>query len=123
MHKKGGHYNHYAVHTDKAMQMFREYFPEGMCDDMNLVFFSTSGVHGTYNTIEEVEETIRAGFPESTDDKYYPDELTFVYLRPRLCTIYYGLVKPQTMEDIYLLKSLRETSWESAVTIGRKETK
>lgn len=39
----------------------RGMFPDAKADDMNFVLFSTSGVHGTYNTIEEAEKHLAPG--------------------------------------------------------------
>jgi len=109
------HYTINAITTDEAMGFLREAFPEGRANELNLVFFSTSGTHGTYATIEEVQEAIQS----ATVDSDCSDEVTFVVFQPRVCALAYGTVKPTTADDINFLKVLRETSWESAVLIGR----
>ncbi len=52
--KSGAHYNTYSF---DSMAALREFFPNG-ADPMNFVLFSTSGVHGTYATIEEIEASL-----------------------------------------------------------------
>ena len=54
----GAHYS--VLHNDKkngkSMELLHELFPNGEANDLNFVLFSTSGVHGTYNTNEEAED-------------------------------------------------------------------
>jgi hypothetical protein len=103
--KEGGHYNHFNVYTEKAMELLRQIFPEGKADECNFVLFSTSGVHGSYATIEDIEKE--------------GGELTFVIIQPRLCTIHYGNCLPQTKADYEFLKKVRQTSWEIIPEIGK----
>ena len=82
-------------------------------NEMNLVLFSTSGVHGTYRTIEDVE---------NSDTETL---ITFQILQPRIIRIYYGTVEPESKEDFDFLKKLRRTSKEWLSAIGedyRNET-
>lgn len=53
--KRGGHYNVFHVKPGRGLDVIKEWFPEGEANDLNVALFSTSGVHGTYTTIEEVE--------------------------------------------------------------------
>jgi hypothetical protein len=125
--KRGGHYNTYAVRCDVAMKLLHDLFPEGEANDLNLCFFSTSGVHGTYTTIEEIEASLRKyGDDEIEDeeldkmgdpDDYAGNTLTFLVLMPRLVTTYHGQVVV-TLDDIPFLKKLRASSRRAMVTIG-----
>ena len=72
-------------------------------DCMNLVFFSTSGVHGSYATIEEAEED--------------GSDVTFVLFQPRLVSCSYGVVRV-TKERAPFLKAVRQKSWDAAMSIG-----
>lgn len=66
--KSGGHYNVFAMKgPDEGMVMLRQWFPEGACDEVNLVLFSTSGVHGSYTTIEEVAVGVKR-YPDGPPD-------------------------------------------------------
>lgn len=127
--KSGAHYNIFAFHDPEAgWRELREVFqdPEKDVDNMNLVVFSTSGVHGMYTTIEEIEAGLRKypdGPPETEDDgcwpdDYYGDELTTTIYQPRICCLRYGRVRV-TLERVPYLKELRRRSWEVFQQIGR----
>ena len=116
--KDGGHYNHYSVKTEMAIAHLRRIFPEGKANELNFVLFSTSGVHGTYATIEEAEKYLTTA-PVERDEDCYDNQITFVIIQPRLCTIHYGNCEPESLEDIKFLKSLRQSSWEAVQEIGK----
>ncbi len=121
--KEGGHYNSYYIMS--GMDALRVIFPEGQADEMNFCLFSTSGVHGSYTTIEEIESGLQKygdnpGFRSGGDD--WPDdwhgtELTVVIVQPRVCTMRHGTVRVR-LADIPYLKKLRETSWQVVPKIG-----
>lgn len=99
---------------DRAMTELRQLFPEGKANEMNLAVFSTSGVHGTYFTIEEIE----AGFAMDPSSSDYPgDLLTVSVYQPRTVCVSYGNVRV-TPDDIEWLKRLRASSWEAFQRIG-----
>jgi len=77
---------------------------------MNLCLFSTSGVHGSYMTIEEFEEEMILS-SEITNEEESTPEITFLIICPRTVTLYYGNCCPKTQEDIEYLKRLRQLSW------------
>lgn len=97
-----------------GMQALRAMFPDGTADAMNVVLFSASGVHGTYNTIEDAEAHI-AHPGENTFA-----EVTFLIFHPRLVSLRYGTCTPETQEDIDYLKRLRATSHAALADIGFK---
>lgn len=112
------HYSIMRLHRGEGgMGALREMFPDAKADELNLVLFSTSGVHGTYNTIEEAEKAINGEDPET-----YFSEVTFVIVHPRLVTLRYGVCSPETQDDIEFLKRLRESSHEAVAGIGIYET-
>lgn len=119
--KSGGHYNHYSVKTEMAMVQLRRIFPEGIANELNFILFSTSGVHGTYNTIEDAEKVLTTAPVDLDKNDYYLSEVTFVIIQPRLCTIHYGNCEPKNIKDIEFLKSLRQSSWDAVLTIGAIE--
>ena len=90
-----------------AMEALRLLFPNGKQDINrdNFILFSTSGVHGTYNTIEDAER--------------YNGEVTFLVVHPRIVSLRYGNVLPQTEDDFKLLKELRQASWDIIQRIGK----
>jgi hypothetical protein len=109
---------HYSVLTlacpSDGMASLRAMFPEAKADEMNAVLFSTSGVHGTYNTIEDAERHLRG---ETLDGEGY-SEVTFVILHPRMVAVRYGNCDPQDQDDIDFLKQLRASSHAALLTIG-----
>lgn len=88
-----------------GMAALRQLFPDGIADDLNFVLFSTSGVHGTYCTIEDAES-------EECD-------VTFLVVQPRLVGLRYGNCDPKTPEDFQFLRKLRESSHAAVRAIGR----
>jgi hypothetical protein len=49
---------HYSVAPIKTMAEVRAFFPDGKATELNWLVCSTSGVHGTYGTIEDREREI-----------------------------------------------------------------
>jgi hypothetical protein len=111
--KEGAHYNHYiitgGIHSLKCL------FPEGEANEMNFVLFSTSGVHGSYQTIENIEAEIAA-------DEAGPYSLTVLIVQPRICCLRYAEINIAA-EDIPYLKQLRASSWLAVQRIGKDEAK
>lgn len=127
--KEGAHYNIYALKDPaRGMELLRLFFPKGEASEFAFVLFSTSGVHGTYATIEEIEASLKKyGAPrpaERSDD--WPDdcvrnELTFVIVQPRIINLSYGTLY-MTLDDVEFLKRLRASSWAVVQKIGAAET-
>jgi hypothetical protein len=123
--RDGAHYNIWNI-SSGGVDGLRRVFPDAKANEMNFVLFSTSGVHGTYTTIEEIEASIAKygdspQFPEdeSPDDYCYP-EITVTVYHPRIIGVGYGCVKVEA-KDIQFLKDLRQSSWEAVSKIGREE--
>jgi hypothetical protein len=113
------HYSIFALDSPlEGIKALREFFPDGEADDLNFVLFSTSGVHGTSRTIEDVEKFLTFG-PKNNDpeESIGTDEITFLILRPRMVTINFGVCCPRNLEDIVFLKKLRESSRRAANVI------
>lgn len=129
LHKKsGGHYNTFGLavdgmtRDDLGMDALRELFPEGTADEMNVCLFSTSGVHGTYATIEEEENPDAENlewWEEGHPGEPYRASVTFLILHPRTVTTRHGNCHPKTPEDFAFLKKLRQSSWDVLQQIGR----
>ena len=125
--KSGGHYNNFGIKPGHGMKVLKEWFPDGEANELNVVLFSTSGVHGTYTTIEDVEAGLRKYGDEPTfDSEGWPDdyagnEITILIVQPRICTVRHGNVKT-TISDISFLKKLRETSHRELTKIGMPST-
>ena len=127
--KDGAHYNIFAIGPDHrvdaeeeqhSIQALRDFFEDGKADELNFCLFSTSGVHGLYATIEEVEKWIQCDCPEEWGDDMV-DCITFLIVQPRTVTLRYGNVYPRTQDDIYFLKRLRQSSWDAIQQIGAPE--
>lgn len=104
--ERGEHYSVLRVRDpSEGMAALRLMFPDGVADDLNMVVFSTSGVHGSFHTIEEIE----AGECK---------KLTFLIIQPRMVTLRYGTCIPETPEDFAWLKRLRETSHAQLAQLG-----
>lgn len=119
--REGAHYN--LFHIRGGIAALKDLFPEGRADELNFCLFSTSGVHGSYTTIEDIEESLRLypnGPPDAEDwpDDYCGTKLTVLIVQPRICCLRYGNIDVRP-EDIPYLKQLRQSSWEVAGKIGR----
>jgi hypothetical protein len=97
---------HYSVIELKDLKAI---FPEPVANEMNFVLFSTSGAHGSYCTIEAIEND-----PDL-------DEVTVLVVHPRTVVLRYGNVKV-TPESAPYLKALRQSSWEVMQRIGKPES-
>lgn len=95
-----------------GMNALRGMFPDAKADEQNFVLFSTSGVHGTYNTIEEAERFLTGADSEGCS------KVTFLIVHPRLVTMRYGVCDPENQDDIDYLKQLRTSSQEAVAGIG-----
>jgi hypothetical protein len=100
--------SHYSILKLESMAALRELFPSGKADDMNFVMFSTSGVHGTYTTIEEAEAELQHGEAAT---------ITVVVVHPRIVCMRYGNLVI-TMDDVPFLKKLRSSSRAAFAKIG-----
>ena len=113
----GGHYSKPVPALEgRGMEALRTMFPKGEADQMNFVLFSTSGVHGSYTTIEEHESEpvyIEEG------EIYQENTVTFVIVQPRIVAMRYGVACPKSPEDYAFLKKLRQSSWEAVAKIGK----
>lgn len=111
------HYSVFRKHpAADGMECLRQMFPEGTADEMNFVLFSTSGVHGTYNTIEEAEMVLDG----ACDEDEAISEVTFLVVHPRIVTLRYGNCEPKNKDDIEFLKKLRDSSVAAVSGIGFK---
>lgn len=107
----GAHYSIFRTNHELAEDALRKMFPEGEANEMNFVLFSTSGVHGSYATIEDAHAAVAsASEDESTD-------VTFLIVQPRLVCLRYGNVTV-TDDNVEYLKKLRASSLAVVSKIG-----
>ena len=124
MHDKdGGHYNtFFLTHGDQGIAALKAFFPDGECNEYNLVLFSTSGIHGTYRTIEEAEEELLlVGTTDEYGDVMGAPDVTFCIIQPRICTIRCGNATVISKEDCDFLRKLRASSGKVFALIGQPE--
>lgn len=119
--RDGAHYNLFHIRGDVAA--LKDIFPSGRADEFNFCLFSTSGVHGSYTTIEQIEESLLqfpSGPPGPDDwpDDYHGTELTVLVVQPRICCLRYGNINV-ALDDIPYLKQLRRSSWDVVSKIGK----
>jgi hypothetical protein len=95
---------HYII-RELTFDDLRKIFPDGVANQRNFCLFSTSGVHGSYRTIEEAESDPDVG------------TVTVLVVHPRLASVQYGNV-PVNAETAPFLKSLRASSWAMVQRIG-----
>lgn len=113
LHKDNGSVYYSVMRASfDGMAALREMFPEGLANDLNFCLFSTSGVHGTYCTIEAVEEDM------NRNERDGPRDVTFLVVQPRIVCIRYGNAEPKNADDIAFLKRLRESSKKVVAEIG-----
>jgi hypothetical protein len=117
---------HYTIgRVLKGCESLRSMFPNGEANDLNFVLFSTSGVHGSYTTLDDIEASIeKYGFEYVLkDDDDYPDDyhspsVTILVVHPRVVALRYGNAKIETLEDLEFLKKLRASSTAVVQGIG-----
>lgn len=103
------HYSIMRANHELAEDALQKMFPNGEANDMNFVLFSTSGVHGSYTTIEEAHAAI--GNPDESTN------VTFLIVQPRLVCLRYGTVEV-TDANVEYLKRLRASSHAVVSQIG-----
>jgi hypothetical protein len=86
----------YSVRRLRSLADLRSIFPEGKADQMNWCLLSTSGVHGDYGTLDDLE----------------PGEaITVLVINPRIVGLRYGHFAPEP-EDVPWLRALVRSSLE-----------
>jgi len=105
--------DYYSVSEIETLDELKKYFPNGEANELNFVLFSTSGVHGFYTTIEDIEK--------EEDDEVDSDcdnhRITILYIQPRTVRVMYGHIEV-TKDDLEYLKKLRKTSLDAISNIG-----
>ena len=98
---------HYKVIALNSMAELRRIFPKGKANEDNWLVCSTSGVHGTYTTLDEIEHHVPD--PDDEDD-YQPTDVTVLVIQPNLCNLYYGEMYAVSPEDITFLRGVVASS-------------
>lgn len=90
---------HYSIIKMESLEELRQLFPDGVADEMNFVLFSTSGVHGSYETLEDIKKT----------KGKYGHKITVLVVQPRLVCLRYGHLEIYK-KDLKWLSKLRRSS-------------
>lgn len=72
-----------------SIQDLRDIFPDDYDPQVNWLFCSTSGQHGTYTTLNEVMDIIK-GVGKIAPFKGKKSWVTVLVVQPRLCNLRYG---------------------------------
>jgi hypothetical protein len=93
---------YYTVRRLHTMADLRRTLPAtGQADARNWGFLSTSGVHGSYATLDEIEAQIA--------ERDTPPTITVLVLKPRTCTLLYGDIEISLADIPYLRELVRTT--------------
>jgi hypothetical protein len=97
---------HYEIqNTIKSMADIRKMFPDGQADELNWCFLSTSGVHGSYATLDGMHEQ------DISEEPFR--HITVLIVCPRLVVMKYGNIDVETGEDEAFLRKLVTSSVEA----------
>lgn len=99
------HYKNGKIHSIKDL---KDLFPSGEADGLNWCIFSTSGVHGSYFTLDEIEYSLRENLDEYSVH-YCRPRLTVLVIKPRMVSLGWGEIEV-ALEDVPFLRTLGETS-------------
>lgn len=75
-----GHYKN--IMSIKTMDDLKALFPDGKADNLNWCLFSMSGVHGGYESLDDLVEELN-----SDEDYEYPPRINMLVIRPRMVSI------------------------------------
>jgi hypothetical protein len=101
---------HYHVFEGiKKISDLKTIFPEGKADDLNWAFLSTSGIHGSYISLDDLEKD-----PDCAEcvDEEGNCTITVLVLHPRMCCIKFGEMKFNLKEDSAYLRGLVKSTVE-----------
>ncbi len=110
---------HYEVFDSiKTIEDIKIIFPKGEADDINLFIASTSGVHGTYRTLDDIQryhtDPIKYRLDEGIESEEYFPELTVLVIHPRLVCLRYGNIEVNPDDIPYLRKLINSSIKEMA---------
>ncbi len=96
---------YYSIYESESLDKLKGIFPDGTANTMNWLLCSTSGVHGTYTDLNEIENKIR--------EEGEGDHLTFLVIKPRVVQIIYGNVFVGNLDDVAWLRSVVSSSLDA----------
>lgn len=103
-----------AEESRSPIEFVLDFFRETSDYTLNWLFLSTSGVHGTYTNLDEIDASWDAeltGDPE-IDDDIVGHDITVLIVCPRLVVCYYGDVKIEDRSQINTLRNIVSKSFD-----------
>jgi hypothetical protein len=90
-----------SISNISNMDELKELFPDYVDYTFNWLFLSTSGVHGSYLTIDDLEKCIKS------DPEFVPS-ITVLVVQPRTVKIFYGDLEEISVDDFKWLRQAVE---------------
>lgn len=85
----------------EGIEQLKSIFPDGEADERNWCVLSTSGVHGFYTTLDDLEQEYKNGNEDLS--------VTVLVIMPRLVSMLYGHINI-TLDDVPYLRKLVSSS-------------
>jgi hypothetical protein len=95
-----------AINSIKSIRDLRDLFPDGKANTLNWCFLSTSGIHGSYATLDDMHAPPDADGPPSR-------EVTVLVVHPRLVVMRYGNIAVRSDEDERWLRGLVQSTLDA----------
>ena len=90
--------------NDERWDHLKEYFQDDKADEMNMLMGSTSGIHGTSTTLDDLENPAFIALAELdiSDDETF----TILIIQPRIVRMTYGTIGIRSKDDINWLRDI-----------------
>jgi len=108
----GNETNHTHYHVFDGLETIddlKKIFPQGKADSLNWVFLSTSGIHGSYVSLDDLEKD--PDFKEDIDEEGNAN-ITVLVVHPRMCCIKFGQMRFNLKKDSAYLRGLVKSTVE-----------
>ena len=117
--RRSAHYNVYSLgSTEKERwETLHKVFENGP-NEMNLLIGSTSGIHGSYVTLDDLENPNSEYRQEMEEEGFFIDDeeaFTVLLIQPRLCSLMYGTIGIHSKEDFNWLRQIIDQSVQEII--------
>ena len=102
---------------DQQWDTIKNIFADGP-DDMNWVIGSTSGIHGTYNSLDSIEKDWDEAAAHPRHENHHQRYFTLLVIHPRMVCLVYGHIFMRTLEDV---KWMRQAITHSLIHIRESQ--
>ena len=99
---------HYQNDKINDIDDLKSLFPKMKANSLNWCIFSTSGVHGSYFDLDEIEHSLKNNLNEY-DTGYCDPILTVLVIKPRIVSLGWGNIEI-TLNDIPFLREIARSS-------------